>query len=219
MNADTAPVEKPLRSDAARNRERILEAAEEVFKTRGLEATLDDIAAHAGLGVGTVYRRFANRDDLVDALFAEKLTAVAAQARTVLDEPDSWVRLRKLLETMAGIVTTDQGLFEVLVCRPGGREAVREQMLPIVTSVFEAAQADGHLRADIATTDFPMILRMLGGIADATREIRPDVWRRYLDLVLDGLRADRDGVTSFTVPPLDYADIDRVKEIGRTTRR
>ena len=211
--------EKPLRSDAARNRERILEAAEEVFRTRGLEATLDDIAAHAGLGVGTVYRRFANRDDLVDALFAEKLTSVADQARTVLDEPDSWVRLRRLLETMAGIVTTDQGLFEVLVCRPGGREAVREQMLPIVTSVFEAAQADGHLRADVAPTDFPMILRMLGGIADATREIRPDVWRRYLDLLLDGLRADRDGVTSFTVPPLDYADIDRVKEIGRTTRR
>lgn len=218
MSPSEAP-EKPLRSDAARNRERILAAAEEVFATRGLEATLDDIAAHAGLGVGTVYRRFSNRDDLVDALFAEKLTSVAAQARTVLDEPDSWVRLRRLLETMAGIVTTDQGLFEVLVCRPGGREAVREQMLPIVSAVFEAAQADGHLRADIATTDFPMLLRMLGGIADATREIRPDVWRRYLDLLLDGLRADREGVTSFTVPPLDYADIDRVKEIGRSPRR
>src|SRR5690349_10234156 len=93
-------VEKPLRSDAARNRERILVAAEEVFATRGLEATLDDIAAHAGLGVGTVYRRFANRDELVDALFAEKLNVVAARARAVLDEPDSWVAVRRLLETM-----------------------------------------------------------------------------------------------------------------------
>jgi AcrR family transcriptional regulator len=218
MSPSDAP-EKPLRSDAARNRERILAAAEEVFATRGLEATLDDIADHAGLGVGTVYRRFSNRDDLVDALFAEKLKTVASLAREVLDEPDSWVALRRLLETMGDVVTTDQGLFEVLVCRPGGREAVREQMLPIVTTVFSRAQADGHLRADIAPTDFPMMLRMLGGIADATRDVRPDVWRRYLDLLLDGLRADRTGVTSFTVPPLDYADVDRVKNIGRSPRR
>jgi AcrR family transcriptional regulator len=211
--------EKPLRSDAARNRERILEAAEEVFAARGLEATLDDIATHAGLGVGTVYRRFANRDELVDALFAEKLNGVAARARAVLDEPDSWVALRRLLETMGEMVTTDQGLFEVLVCRPGGHEAIRELMLPIVTAVFERAQADGHLRADLVGTDFPMLLRMFAGIAEATRDVRPDVWRRYLELVLDGLRADRSGVTPFTVRAIGTDEIDRVNKIARGVRR
>jgi AcrR family transcriptional regulator len=217
MGTEATRAEKPLRSDAARNRERILVAAEEVFAARGLEATLDDIAEHAGLGVGTVYRRFANRDDLVDALFAEKLQAV--QARTVLDEEsDSWAALRRLLETLGGVVTTDQGLFEVLVCRPGGREAVRELMLPIVTAVFARAQADGHLRADVEPTDFPMLLRMFAGIAEATRDVRPDVWRRYLELVLDGLRADRSAVSPFTVPALAPEDVDRVNKVGRSRR-
>lgn len=218
MSADCS-AGKPLRSDAARNRERIVAAAAEVFAVRGLEATLDDIAAHAGLGVGTVYRRFANRDELVEALFAEKLERVACLARQVLDEPDSWVALRRLLEVMGEVVTTDQGLFEVLVCRPGGHEAVRELMLPIVTAVFERAQADGHLRADVTPTDFPMLLRMMAAIADATRDVRPDVWRRYLELFLDGLRADRPPVTSFTVAPIGTEEIDRVNKLGRTARR
>ncbi len=212
--------EKPLRSDAARNRERILAAAAEVFATRGLEATLDDIAAHAGLGVGTVYRRFPNRDALVDALFEERLGEVAALARSVLDEPDSWVALRRLLETIGGVVAADQGLFEVLVTRPGGagRAAVRERMLPIVTAVFTRAQADGHLRADAAPTDFPMMLRMLAGIAEATREVRPDVWRRYLELLLDGLRADRAGEARFSVAPIEPLEMDRVNDLAKGCR-
>ena len=218
MSTETAPVDKPLRSDAARNRERILVAAEEVFAARGLEATLDDIAAHAGLGVGTVYRRFANRDELVDALFTEKLEGVAADARRALDEPDSWVALQRLLEIMGGVVTTDQGLFEVLVCRPGGHEAVRGLMLPIVTAVFERAQADGHLRADIAPTDFPMMLRMFAGIAEAAKDIRPDLWRRYLTLVLDGLRADRSELSPLPVPPINPDDIDRINKVSRFRR-
>lgn len=117
------------------------------------------------------------------------------------------------------MVTQDQGLFEVLICRPGGREEVRQTMLPIVTAVFERAQDDGHLRADAAPTDFPMLLRMLGGIAEATRDVRPDVWRRYLEVLLDGLRAERSGVTSFTVPLLLPAEIDSINEVGRTSRR
>ncbi|MBA3743464.1 TetR/AcrR family transcriptional regulator [Sporichthya sp.] len=213
---ENAPAEKPLRSDAARNRERILAAAAEVFAARGLEATLDDIAAHAGLGIGTVYRRFPNRDALVEALFEERLAGVATMAALVLDEPDSWVALRRLLETMGAVVTADQGLFEVLICRPGGggRAAVRETMLPIVTAVFGRAQADGHLRADVAPTDFPMMLRMLAGIGEATREVRPDLWQRYLELLLDGLRADRCGESCFTVAPIDPLDMDRVQHLG-----
>jgi AcrR family transcriptional regulator len=214
----TTPSDRPLRSDAARNRERILAAAEEVFAARGLEATLDDIAAHAGLGVGTVYRRFENRDALVQALFAEKLDTISTLASAVLDEQDSWAALRLLMESVGGQVTADQGLFEVLVCRPGGREAVRERMLPIVTAVFERAQADGHLRPDVAPTDFPMMLRMLAGVADAVREVRPDLWQRYHDLILDGLRADRAGVTPFSVPPIDPLDMDSVNHVGRAPR-
>lgn len=214
-------VAKPLRADAARNRERILAAAAEVFAARGLDVTLDDIAAHAGLGVGTVYRRFPNRDALVEALFEARLDEVAGLAARAVDEPDSWIALSGLLETIGAIVAADQGLFEAMICRPetGGRAAVRERMLPIVEGAFARACADGHLRQDVAPTDFPMMLRMLASIAEVTRDVRPDLWRRYLGLLLDGLRADRAGVAPLTVPPLDPEQVDRVKDVGRTTRR
>jgi AcrR family transcriptional regulator len=213
--------DKPLRADAARNRERILAAAGEVFATRGLEVTLDDIAAHAGLGVGTVYRRFANRDELIEALFQERLTQVAALASAAAEEPDSWAALTRLIEGMGAIVAADRGLFEAMICRPesGGRAAVRERMLPIVGGIFERARADGYLRADAAPTDFPMILRMIAAIADFTRDVRPELWRRDLAILLDGLRADRVELTPLTEPPIAPADVDAVKSCWQAQRR
>src|ERR1700722_6347926 len=81
---------RPLRRDAEQNRQRILRAAAEVFTTRGLQATLDDVARQAGGGVGTVYRRFPDKDSLVEALFEERIQAVADLAEKALAEPDSW---------------------------------------------------------------------------------------------------------------------------------
>jgi len=212
---------KPLRADAARNRERILAAAAEVFAARGLEVTLDDIAAHAGLGVGTVYRRFANRDELVEALFQERLTHVATVAAEALEEPDSWAALTQLFEAMGGIIASDQGLFEAMICRPEGpgRAAVRERMLPIVTQLFARAQADGHLRADVAPTDFPMVLRMIASVAEFTRDVRPELWRRYLVILLDGLRAERPELTALPEPPIDPVQVDEAKACWRAQRR
>lgn len=214
-------VEKPLRADAARNRERILAAAAAVFAARGLDVTLDDIATHAGLGVGTVYRRFANREALIEALFEARLTEVAALAASAVEEPDSWVALTRLLESIGAVVAADQGLFEAMICRPesGGRAAVRQRMLPIVGSAFARACADGHLRKDVAPTDFPMMLRMLAAVAEVTRDIDPDLWRRYLGLLLDGLRAERSGITPLTVAPLRPEQVDRMRDVCRSTRR
>lgn len=205
--------DKPLRADAARNRERILASAGEVFAARGLDASLDEIAAHAGLGVGTVYRRFANREELVEALFQERLDQVATLASGALDEPDSWVALRVLFEALGGLIAADQGLFEAMICRPEsrGRAAVRERMLPIVGEIFRRAQADGHLRADVAPTDFPMLLRMLAAVAEFTREVRPQLWRRYLTIFLDGLRADRTELAALTEAPIDPIEVDAVR--------
>src|ERR1051325_5777449 len=85
-----APTERPLRKDAERNRLRILDAAGERFAQRGLGVTLDDIARHAGVGVGTVYRRFADKELLIDALFEQRLEAMRATAERALAEPDPW---------------------------------------------------------------------------------------------------------------------------------
>jgi AcrR family transcriptional regulator len=217
----TPEVDKPLRADAARNRERILVAAEEVFAARGLEVTLDDIAAHAGLGVGTVYRRFANRDELIEALFQERLAQVAALARGAAEEPDSWAALTRLIEGMGAIVAGDRGLFEAMICRPEGpgRAEVRERMLPIVGGIFERAKADGHLRADAAPTDFPMMLRMIAAVAEFTRDVRPELWRRYVAILLDGLRADRVELTPLTEAPIDPVEVDAVKSCWQAQRR
>ena len=101
MTTDASPTtaaERPLRRDAARNRERILAAAGEVFATRGLEVTLDDIAHHAGVGVGTVYRRFRDKEQLIDALFDERMDAVVAAAENALARGRPVARPRGLLQ-------------------------------------------------------------------------------------------------------------------------
>src|ERR1700709_1701522 len=89
---------RSLRKDAAINRERILAAASELFAEHGLEITLNDIAHHAGVGVGTAYRRFANKEEVIDALFEQRLQAVAAVAHEALDDPDAWRGLETFLQ-------------------------------------------------------------------------------------------------------------------------
>ena len=89
----TEPGKRTLRKDAALNRERLLAAAGELFAQRGLNVTLNDIAHHAGVGVGTAYRRFANKEEVIDALFEQRLQEVAALANEALAEPDAWEAL------------------------------------------------------------------------------------------------------------------------------
>ena len=85
--------QRPLRKDAERNRQRIIDAAREVFAERGLGVSLDDIARHAGVGVGTVYRRFPDKEQLIDALFDERLDAIAARAESATEIADPWLAL------------------------------------------------------------------------------------------------------------------------------
>src|ERR1700710_1950173 len=94
----TAAPGRSLRRDAAENRERLLTAAAELFALRGLDATLNDIAHHAGVGVATAYRRFANKQEVIDALFEQGLVDVADEANQALAEPDPWIGLVTFLE-------------------------------------------------------------------------------------------------------------------------
>src|SRR5437870_8340371 len=112
---------RPLRRDAERNRQRILKAAAEVFTTRGLQASLDDVAQHAGVGVGTVYRRFPDKESLVEALFEERIQAMAGLAEKALAEPDSWTGLVTFLESACTELATDHGLREILMFASYGR--------------------------------------------------------------------------------------------------
>src|SRR4051812_17277683 len=101
---------RPLRRDAAENRQRLLDAASEVFATHGLGVTLNDIAHHAGVGVGTAYRRFANKEAVIDALFEQRLESVEAMAHEALDRPDAWDALTHYLQGTLQMQLEDRGL-------------------------------------------------------------------------------------------------------------
>jgi AcrR family transcriptional regulator len=101
---------RPLRRDAQRNRERILEAARDVFAARGFAATLDDVAHHAGVGVGTVYRRFPTKEALVEAIFTDRLEDLVTLVEEALAAPSAWDGLTDFLRRSARMHATDRGL-------------------------------------------------------------------------------------------------------------
>lgn len=207
-----ATVERPLRADAERNRQRILAAARELFAARGLSVTLDDVAEAAGLGVGTVYRRFASREELIEALFGEKLEEVVGLAGTALEIDDPWEALSFFLTEMAHRQARDRGLKEVLLGSAAGRDHVtriREQLRPLGEELIRRAVAAGMLRDDIVASDLPMLQLMIGTIADVGADIDPDLWRRFMALLLDGMRADASR-QPLPGPPLDIARLDKV---------
>jgi AcrR family transcriptional regulator len=206
-----APEDRPLRKDAERNRRRILEAAADLFAARGLDVTMDDIADHAGVGVGTVYRRFSDKELLIDALFEDRIGDVLALAEQALEADDPWDGLVGFMERSVELQAQDRGLKELLFGAAHGRERVargRELIKPKVGQVLARAQASGDVRADLATADVPLTLIMLGTIADYAREVEPQQWKRQLALVLDGLRPARDAPTPLPLPPLDDAQMD-----------
>jgi AcrR family transcriptional regulator len=199
------PAPRPLRRDAERNRQRILRAAAEVFTTRGLQASLDDVARHAGVGVGTVYRRFPDKESLAEALFEERIEAMIALAEKALAEPDSWAGLVSFLEGACTQLATDRGLREILMFATYGRDRInhgRDRMRPLVTALVRRAQRDGQLRSDLRPTDVLFIEFMISAAARYAEPVKPEIWRRYLALITDALRPERAGTTPLPEPAL-----------------
>lgn len=206
----TGPVEcagpvRPLRRDAERNRQRILRAASEVFTERGLEVSLDEVARHAGVGVGTVYRRFRTKEDLVEALFVDRIEEVAALAEKAAQDPDPWSGLASFMAEAADLLAGDLGLRQIMMFATYGGDKVwyaRQRNAPLVTLLVERAQTAGQLRSDLRPTDIPFILFVLAEAAQFARRVSPEIWRRYLALILDGLRPEREGVSPLPVPAM-----------------
>jgi AcrR family transcriptional regulator len=186
--------DRPLRRDAERNRQRILEAARHAFAEEGLSVTLDEIAHRAGVGVGTVYRRFPDKEQLIEALFEDRIKDFAALAEECLLVEDPWTGLVRFLERACEAHACDRGFKEVALSGVHGLERVaraRQLMYPLVARLVQRAQADGSLRPDLAPTDLPLLQLMLGSLSECTRDVDPEIWRRYLGIVTDGLRTRR----------------------------
>jgi AcrR family transcriptional regulator len=195
-----------LRRDAARNRERVLKAARELFAIQGLEATLNDVAKHANVGVGTVYRRFPTKEDLVEAIFEDGLDQVAGLAESALSHEDSWDGLVWYVEHLCELTATDRGLREIVfgtaykdnVCI----ERARTRLKPLTTMLVERARDDGYLRPDLEAADMPILGLLAGAVSEWAGHVKADIWRRYVAIMLDGIRR-HDGQDPLAVDALD----------------
>lgn len=191
----------PLRRDAQRNRERILVAARDVFATRGFAATLDDVAHHAGVGVGTVYRRFPTKEELIEAVFTDRLEDLVTLAEEALAAPSAWDGLTGFLRTSARWHAADRGLRDAALSMDERHfKQAGEQLAPLLEQIMARAHAEGTLRPDAGFHDFPIIMAMVTEMAQHSEEYRPGLYERYLELMIDGLRARPDNGSLGTAP-------------------
>ena len=200
------PDPRPLRRDARENRDRILAAARAAFAELGLDAGVEEIAGRAGVGMGTLYRRFPTKDALIDAVFEEHLDHLAAAAEEALEQPDPWEGLLAYLAGVVRLQSSDRGFSEVIGARLDREQLLaraRTRIRPLVEELVLRAQAAGSLRPDVAYEDISVLLWTTGRVVDATRDVEPQFWQRYLALLVDGLRAGR--ATPLPRPPLTPA--------------
>ncbi len=207
-----APGASSLRKDAERNRRRIIEAARELCATRGLEATLNEVAHHAGLGVGTVYRRFPTREALFAAIFEDGIDQLVVLAESALQAEDSWDGLSWFVWQMCEMTATDRGLREVAFSRAycGGRvDAGRTRLEPLVSKLMKRAARDGYLRPEVSSTDMPLLGLMAGAVSEYSGDVSADLWRRYVAVLLQGMRChpgqDRLPVRALTQAEMESA--------------
>lgn len=185
-------VDRPLRRDARENRDRILVAARAAFAEFGIDVSVEEIAHRAGVGMGTLYRRFPTKDALVEAVFQEHLDRIAAAARHALTAPEPWEGFLGYLSYVVGLQAADRGLSEILGAHLRTEHLLgraRTRIRPLVRQLIARAQEAGELRADIVYEDVSVLLWTTGRVVDATRDVEPEFWQRHLALMVDGLRA------------------------------
>jgi AcrR family transcriptional regulator len=190
----TSAAGRGLRADAERNRERVLSAAREVFAEQGLDASTNEIARRAGVGIATLFRRFATRDDLVAAAFEDKMSAYAAAIEDALVDPDPWQGFCDYIERVCRMQADDRGFADVLTLTfPTAKalEEERDRSAKAVAKLLIRAKASGRLRKDFAHQDVPLILMANAGVVMATRDAAPEAWRRLVGYLLQAFAAER----------------------------
>jgi AcrR family transcriptional regulator len=194
MKPVAAAEPRRLRADAARNRQRLIDAAEEVFAAQGLDATLDDIARHAGVNIATAYRHFANKHELARAYLQHTLDRAVAMAQEAAQLDDPMGGLAQFLDQALDLMAANRGLFDVLI-NGYGAEWFKDQLHDLIAGPIRhlvvRGQQAGVIRSDVDGTDFAVILPMLSSVSDrGVVACIPEPTRRYLALILAGLRPD-----------------------------
>lgn len=214
-----------LRADARENLARILVAAREVFAAKGLDATLADVAGHAGVGVGTIYRRFHSKDELIEALFLTRLDAVVELAREGESRADPWDGLIHFLRRSSSMMAEDHGLRDLMFSGALKSQSVgtrsRDQLPASIRLTQDAihdstqrivarAKESGDLRSDFEATDLPVLGLSIQVGAALAGDKAPDLWQRTLGIVIDGMRASRESYTPLEVAALTATELAEV---------
>lgn len=219
----------PLRADARRNREQIIGAARTLFAARGTDVPMEEIARTAGVGVGTLYRRFPDRDSLIRAVSLDNFERLRGLARTIDDEePDPDVALRRLLRS-----TLELRLALTLnLASPSAAKSflgsptvaeIRDELLAIIARLVHRAQGAGVLRRDIDVGDVVLAVIALARLEPATGSpLAEMVFDRLFAVVFDGLRADPERpVAGRLLPgrPVTVTDVDELRGLGALSHR
>lgn len=196
--------ERSLRKDAAEHREQLLRAAVQVFNEQGLDASVTEIARVAGVGIGTLYRRFPTKEALVDELVHEILTATIQMARDALTAPDG-TGLESFLEASIAYQAEHAGYLRRLWITDHDMVKTARQL---IARLLVNAKRHDLVRHDLTSTDLSLAMFSLLGVLEATLPVAPDAWRRHLDLLIAGMRP---AASDLPHRPLSAASLDRVQ--------
>ena len=181
-----------MRADAERNRQRLLDAATQMFCERGLDVGVGEIAQQAGVGRGTLFRNFPSKEHLIAAIVVERMRESIIRGRAALEAPDAGQALFDLIEQSVGRSQTDRALFDAIADTWLANDEIREvhgQLLEMLDGLVRRAQAQGVVRDDVGAVD---VLMMVKGVCEAVgsfQHVKPDVTLRQLDLVRSAISA------------------------------
>ncbi len=210
------PARRP-RKDVLRNREHLLRVADELVAEQGLRISLNELAQRAGVGVSTVYRHFPDPQKVIDALFEQRIDTVTELFRAAELVEDPLQALRQLLVSIGEVQAADRAVFEVIaqtMTPDQHQRLLRGRLRPLARRIIERAHATGQLRADFTTSDIPMIIHMLRAVSEYTLDVRPDLWRRYLEVIIDGFLNNTNALgqqqPGLATPPLTPKQVDHI---------
>ena len=200
-----------MRSDARRNRERVLVAAEDVFSEMGLRAQIEEVARRAGVGVGTVCRHFPTKQALVEAVLEATYESLLADARRALKQPDPGAAFHTFFYALSEFQARHLALAEHMATEidlSAAAQSVRDALREAIDELVTRAQEAGAIRADIGSADVALLF---SGVAHATAlagDLQPVLRRRYVALILDGLRP----LEASPLPgrPLDFQQLRKI---------
>ncbi len=184
-DAGTVAVRRPQRADARRNFDALLAAAREVFTEQGANASLEEIARRAGVGIATLYRNFPTRDDLVEAVYVDEVERLAVAAREAGDTLEAWAAVQAYLRRFSEYMATKRALIEGFTKDSDVLRSCRAVVYSSGQPILDRAQREGAVRADVSIEDIVKMMAGIAGVAFADEEQRD----RVLGLAIDGLRA------------------------------